>query len=158
MTILSDSAGEVNAHVGDGGSDWTLSEVVPTDPHDRHQLLRLAGGLALALHGPLGDAIAASVTSVGVTPATVERVVSSLRDYGVIALINGVLYALGVRAYLQDIGLRPRDTELRTAERIERTGATPFFVVAVARAQCLGVIGAPRHTNPSDPTITRSVR
>lgn len=141
-----------------GSPRWSLGAVIPTDPRGRHELLRLAGGLARGLHGPTGDAITAGVSAVGVEPATVERVVSSLKDYGVIALVNGVLYALGMRAFLEDIGVRPREAELRIAERIERAGDTPFFVVAVARAHCLGVFGAPRQIKPPHPSIIRTIR
>ncbi|MDE3229149.1 MAG: hypothetical protein KGO05_04660, partial [Chloroflexota bacterium] len=100
----------------------SLSAIVPIDPRGGHDLLRLAGGLARGLHSPTGDAIAAGVVAAGVEPAHVERVVSSLKERGVIALIGGVLYALGVRDFMRDIGVRPHDAELRVAERIERAG------------------------------------
>lgn len=158
MVARSESSEAPPVRASNGSPHWSLGAVIPTDPRGRHELLRLAGGLARGLHSPTGDAITAGVTAVGVEPATVERVVSSLKDYGVIALVNGVLYALGMRAFLQDIGVRPREAELRIAERIERAGDTPFFVVAVARAHCLGIFGAPRQVNSSNSSIITTIR
>ena len=124
-------------------SDQHLGAIAPVDPRGRHELLRLAAGLAPFLHGATGDAIVEATTTMGIEPAHIERVVSSLKEHGVIALVDGVLYALGTRSFLEDIGVRPRLAEVRVAERIERTGDVPYFVVAVARAHCLGVFGAP---------------
>lgn len=129
-----------------------LGAVAPVDPRGHHELLRLAAGLAPFLHGPTGDAIVEATAALGIEPAHIERVVSSLKEHGVIALVGGVLYALGTRGFLEDIGVRPRLAEVRVAERIERTGDVPFFVVAVARAHCLGVFGAP--TLPDQPDFT----
>lgn len=128
-----------------------LGAIAPVDPRGRHELLRLAGGLAPFLHSATGDAIVEATIAQGIEPAHIERVVSSLRDHGVIALVDGVLYALGRRSFLEDIGVRPRMAELRVAERIERTGDTPYFIVAVARAHCLGVFGAPYQDDRPDP-------
>lgn len=126
---------------------WSLGIVAPTDPRGRHELLRLTAGLAPYLYGSTGDAIVAGIAALGIEPAHVERVVSSLKEYGVIALVNGVLYALGVRSFLEDIGLHPRQADLRIAERIERSGDTPFYLVAIARTHCIGVIGGPKRVN-----------
>lgn len=126
---------------------WSLGIVAPTDPRGRHELLRLTAGLAPYLYGSSGDAIVTEIAALGIEPAHVERVVSSLKEYGVIALVNGVLYALGVRSFLEDIGLHPRQADLRIAERIERAGDTPFFVVAIARTHCIGVVGGPGRVN-----------
>ena len=120
-----------------------LGALAPADPRGRHELLRLAAGLAPQLHGPTGDQIAQATTAMGIEPAHVERVVSSVRDAGVIALIDGTLYALGRHSFLEDIGVRPRLAEMRVAERIERSGDLAYFIVAIARAHCLGVFGAP---------------
>lgn len=133
-------------------SEQHLGVIAPVDPRGHHELLRLAAGLAPLLHGPTGDAILEATTALGIEPAHIERVVSSLKEHGVIALVGGVLYALGTRGFLEDIGVRPRLAEVRVAERIERAGDVPFFVVAVARAHCLGVFGAP--TLPDQPDFT----
>jgi len=127
-----------------------LGAVAPVDPRGHHELLRLAAGLAPYLHGPTGDAIVEATTALGIEPAHIERVVSSLKEHGVIALVGGVLYALGTRGFLEDIGVRPRLAEVRVAERIERAGDIPYFIVAVARAHCLGVFGAPNQPDLSD--------
>lgn len=132
-----------------------LGDVTPVDPRGRHELLRLAAGLAPLLHSPTGDAIVEATGGLGIEPARVERVVTSLRDSGVIALVDGVLYALGKRSFLEDIGIRPHMAETRVAERIERSGGVPYFVVAVARANCLGVFGAPNLFLPSDTAADR---
>ena len=131
-----------------------LGAVAPVDPRGHHELLRLAAGLAPYLHGPTGDAIVEATTALGIEPAHIERVVSSLKEHGVIALVGGVLYALGTRGFLEDIGVRPRLAEVRVAERIERAGEVPFFIVAVARAHCLGVFGAPTLADQPDMSST----
>lgn len=128
-----------------------LGAIAPVDPRGHHELLRLAAGLAPFLHGPTGDAIVEATTALSIEPAHIERVVSSLKEHGVIALVGGVLYALGTRGFLEDIGVRPRQAEIRVAERIERAGDVPYFVVAVARAHCLGVFGAP--SLPDQPDV-----
>ena len=167
MTSYDDSALRANAHIrgdtdpvlpGPGAADTgaqlsvpatethaepRLGTLAPVDPRGRHELLRLAAGLAPLLHGAAGDGISHAIAAQGIEPAHVERVVSSVKDAGVIALIDGTLYALGRLSYLEGIGIRPRLAELRVAERIERTGDSAYFVVAVARAHCLGVFGAP---------------
>lgn len=135
-------------------SEQRLGAVAPVDPRGHHELLRLAAGLAPYLHGPTGDAIAEATAALGIEPAHIERVVSSLKEHGVIALVGGVLYALGTRGFLEDIGVRPRLAEVRVAEKIERSGDIPYFIVAVARAQCLGVFGAPSQPDQSDDTPT----
>jgi hypothetical protein len=84
-----------------------------------------------------------AIADMGIEQAPVERVVTTVKDVGAIALVDGVLFALGRHSFLEDIGVRPHMAEVRVAERIERSGAIAFFVVAVARAHCLGVIGAP---------------
>jgi cation transport ATPase len=127
---------------------WSLGIVAPTDPRGRHELLRLTAGLAPYLYGSTGDTIVAGIAALGIEPVHVERVVSSMREYGVIAIVNGVLYALGVRSFLEDIGLHPHQADLRIAERIERAGDTPFFVVAIARTHCIGVLGGPSRVHP----------
>ncbi|HEX8731786.1 MAG TPA: hypothetical protein VF725_06960 [Ktedonobacterales bacterium] len=168
MTIPDDPDGKVappvesfdaaGARPPDDPPRASLGAVVPIDPRGRHDLLRLAGGLAHGLHSPTGDAIAAGVVATGIEPAPVERVVSSLKGYGVIALVGGILYALGVRDFMRDIGVRPHDAELRVADRIERAGDIAFFVVAIARAHCVGVIGAPRQSDAPNTSIIRSIR
>ncbi len=126
-----------------------LGAIAPVDPRGHHELLRLAAGLAQHLHGPTGDAIVTATKALGIEPAHIERVVSSLREQGVIALVDGILYALGRQSYLEDMGVRPRVAEMRVAERIERSGDVPYFIVAVARAHCLGVFGAPNESEPA---------
>jgi cation transport ATPase len=118
-----------------------LSVIAPVDSRGHHELLRLAAGLAPALHSPAGDALEQAIIALGVKPAPVERMVTSVRDIGAIALVDGALFALGSRSFLDDIGVRPRIAEVRMAERIERPGARAYFVVAVARGNCIGVIG-----------------
>ena len=147
MTTLNDSAQQRTARdqsltmAPDGAPAGALSVIAPVDPRGRHELLRLAAGLAPSLHSPSGAALADAICAMGVKPATVERVVSSVRDAGALALVDGALFALGRRRFLDDIGARPHLAELRVAERIERAGACAYFVVAVARGQCIGVIG-----------------
>ena len=119
----------------------TLSVIAPVDSRGHHELLRLAAGLAPSLHSPAGDALEQAIIALGVKPAPIERVVTSVRDIGAIALVDGALFALGRQSFLDDIGVRPRIAEVRVAERIERTGARAYFVVAVARGNCIGVIG-----------------
>ncbi len=127
-----------------------LGMLAPVERRGRHELLRLAAGLAPLLHGPTGAAISQAIAAQGVEPAHVERVVSSVKDAGVIALIDGTLYALGRLSFLEGIGIRPRLAEMRVAERIERTGDSAYFVVAIARAHCLGVFGAPGDERRTD--------
>lgn len=127
-----------------------LGIIASIDPRGRHEFLRLAAGLAPQLHGPTGDTIVEAITGMGIEPARIERVVTSLKEVGVIALVDGVLYALGRRNFLEDIGIRPHLAELRLAERIERSGDVAYFVVAVARANCLGVLGAPSSSDALD--------
>lgn len=138
------------AQAHDAASQQHLGAIAPVDPRGRHELLRLAAGLAPFLHGATGDAIVEATAAMGVEPAHIERVVSSLKEHGVIALVDGVLFALGTRSFLEDIGVRPRVAEVRVAERIERAGDVPYFVVAVARAHCLGVFGAPNAPEQPD--------
>ena len=138
------------AQAQEAASQQHLGTIAPVDPRGQHELLRLAAGLAPFLHGVTGDAIVEATTAMGVEPARIERVVSSLKEHGVIALVDGVLYALGTRSFLEDIGVRPRGAEVRVAERIERAGDVPYFIGAVARAHCLGVFGAPNMPEQPD--------
>jgi cation transport ATPase len=147
MTSLNDPApqrmarGQPTATVPEGAPSGALSVIAPVDSRGHHELLRLAAGLAPALHSPAGDALEQAIIALGVKPAPVERMVTSVRDIGAIALVDGALVALGRRSFLDDIGVRPRIAEVRVAERIERLGACAYFVVAVARGHCIGVIG-----------------
>ncbi len=147
MTSLNDSAqqrlarDQIPTMAPEGAPAGALSVITPVDPRGRHELLRLAAGLAPSLHSPTGAALAHAISALGVKPAFVERVVTSVRDVGAIALVDGALFALGRRSFLDDIGARPQLAEARVAERIERAGARAYFVVAVARGQCIGVIG-----------------
>jgi cation transport ATPase len=127
-----------------------LGIIAPVDPRGRHELLRLAAGLAPFLHSANGAAIAKAAAALDIEPAHIERVVSSQKDLGVIALVDGVLYALGRQSFLEDIGVRPHVAEVRVAERIERSGEMAYFIVAVARAHCLGVFGAPSQPEQPD--------
>ncbi len=120
----------------------------PVDPRGEHELLRIAAGLAPCLNGPTGQRLARALAASEVEPVQVERVVSSQRDLGVLALVDGALYVLGRTSFLEDIGVRPRQAELRVAERIERAGETAFFIVAIARTHCLGVVAAPGPLGP----------
>ncbi|HEX8730154.1 MAG TPA: hypothetical protein VF739_16095 [Ktedonobacterales bacterium] len=120
-----------------------LSAIVPVDPRGRHELLRLAAALAPSLQGPMGNFITASIATLGIAPAHVDRVVATLPDSGSIALVDDTLVTLGRRLFLETIGVRLNRADLRAAERIEADGDLAYFVVAVARAHCLGVIGAP---------------
>ncbi|HEY8325825.1 MAG: hypothetical protein ACHQ1E_12040 [Ktedonobacterales bacterium] len=124
-------------------SEPHLSAIVPVDPRGRHELLRLAAALAPSLEGPMGDFIAASIAALGIAPAHVERVVATVPDGGSIALVDDTLVALGRRCFLETIGIRLNRADERAAERIEAGGDLAYFVVAVARTHCLGVIGAP---------------
>lgn len=120
-----------------------LGAIIPVDPRGRHELLRLAAGLALALPGPIGELIAHDAAKLDVAPAYVERGVVSVPDRGVIALVDGTLVALACRCFLETVGVRLNRAELRVAERIENSGDLAFYVVSMARARCLGVIGVP---------------
>lgn len=152
-------AADASPHTSDSAEETQpeprLGTLAPVDPRGRHELLRLAAGLAPLLHGPTGVAISQAIAAQGVEPAHVERVVSGIKDAGVIALIDGTLFALGRLTFLEGIGIRPRLAELRVAERIERTGDSAYFVVAVARAHCLGVFGAPGDTWRADSSPAR---
>ena len=91
----------------------------------------------------MGNFIAASIAALGIAPAHVDRVVATLPDSGSIALVDDTLVTLGRRLFLDTIGVRLNRADLRAAERIEADGDLAYFVVAVARAHCVGVIGAP---------------
>jgi hypothetical protein len=91
----------------------------------------------------MGNFIAASIAALGIAPAHVERVVASVPDGGAIALVDDTLVALGRRYFLETIGVRLNRADLRAVERIESDGDLAYLVVAVARAHCLGIIGAP---------------
>lgn len=132
-----------------------LSAIVPVDPRGRHELLRLAAALAPSLQGPMGDFIAASIAALGIAPAHMDRVVATVPDGGAIALVDDTLVVLGRRLFLETIGVRLNRAELRAAERIEADGDLAYFVVAIARAHCLGVVGAP-DLRPS--SIARQVK
>lgn len=127
-----------------------LGVIVSVDTRGRHELLRLAAGLAASLQGPTGAAIAQAIALLSIEPAPIERVVTSACDLGVVALVDGMLFALGRRAYLESMGIRPHVAEVRVAERIERSGDRAFFVVAVARAHCVGVFGLPNRRERPD--------
>lgn len=170
MTSLDDSTISSNVQPREGSADATqrvsldttptgarqsdheqrLGIIAPVDPRGRHELLRLAAGLAPFLHSATGSAIAQAAASLDIEPAHIERVVTSQRDLGVIALVDGVLYALGRQSFLEDIGVRPHVAEVRVAERIERSGEMAYFIVAIARAHCLGVFGAPSQPERPD--------
>lgn len=115
--------------------------IVPVDPRGRHELVRLAAGLGLRLPGAIGEQIAHDAATLGIAPARVERVVVSVPDRGIIALVDDALVALACRCFLEIIGVRLNRAELRVAERIENAGDRAFFVVSIARGHCLGVIG-----------------
>ena len=120
-----------------------LSAIVPVEPRGRHELVRLAAGLAPALPGLIGELIARQAEEMNIAPARVERVVVSVPDRGVIALVDDALVALACRGFLEIIGVRLNRAELRVAERIENDGNLAFFVISIARGHCLGVIGVP---------------
>lgn len=156
MTSLNDSAplrtarDQPLATAAEGAPAGMLSVIAPVDPRGRHELLRLTAGLAPSLHGPIGDALAQAISALGVKPAPVERVVTSVREAGAIALVDGALFALGRRSFLDDIGVRPQMAEVRVAERIERSGGSAYFVVAIARGHCIGVIGVRAEQRPAE--------
>lgn len=120
-----------------------VGPIIPVDPRGRHELLRLAVGLAAALPGPIGELIARDAAESDIAPARVERVVVSVPDRGIIALVDDTLVALACRGFLETVGVRLNRAELRVAERIENAGDLAFFVVSITRGHCLGVIGAP---------------
>lgn len=120
-----------------------LSAIIPVEPRGRHELMRLAAGLAPALPGLIGELIGREAMEMGIAPAHVERVVVSVPDRGIIALVDDALVALACRGFLEIIGVRLNRAELRVAERIENAGDLVFYVVSIARGHCLGVIGVP---------------
>ena len=150
MTSIRSQLSRGAAHDENGGAaspsvqaDQAPRLATPVDPRSEHELLRLAAGMAPYLNSPTGQRLTDALAARDVTPALVERIVASAKDSGVIAIIEGALYALGRPTFVADIGVSPHQAELRVAERIQRAGATPFLVVAVARTHCLGVLAAP---------------
>lgn len=131
-------------------AEGRLRAIIPVDPRGRHELLRLTAGLASALPGPIGALIARDVAEFDIVPAHVERAVVSVPDRGIIALVDDTLVALACRSFLETVGVRLNLAELRVAERIENSGDLAFYVVSLARAHCLGVIGVPNVRLPID--------
>lgn len=136
------------ASFGPADGEWRLRSVAPDltivapeQSHGWRDVLRLAAGLAQRLPGGLGRHITETADNLHIPAAHVDRVVTVAADSGALAIVEGRLLALGERSFLSKLGVKPRSVESRVADRIERSGGTTVYLVAVARGQIIGVLG-----------------
>ena len=118
-----------------------LAAVLPLEPHDESELLRLAASLERGSEHPLAGAIVAGATERGLRleEAGDFRVIPG---QGVSGRVGGRPVALGNTQLLETLGVAPEDHGER-AEALRRDGQTAVFLVVDGRVAGLIAVADP---------------
>ena len=114
-----------------------VTSIVATPGYDEAQVLRVAATLERASEHPLAAAVLAAAKERAIAPGDIADF-RSLTGKGVTGTVAGQSAALGNRALLAELGIRPESLDER-AKSMEADGQTVMFV-AVDRT-IAGVIG-----------------
>src|SRR5690606_36747551 len=131
-----------------------LVSAVPVGAVDETWMLALAASLERGSEHPLGAAILAAATELGVALEPVEEF-ESLTGRGVTGLIGGQRAALGNRALLEQLGVDPGDLEAH-AEALRADGQTVMYVAL--GGELLGLIGVADPIKATTPDAVRVLR
>jgi Cu+-exporting ATPase len=122
---------------------------------DARQILRLAASLERGSEHPLAAAIVAGATAHGIALSKPADL-ASIPGKGITGRVDGAAVALGNRAVLDELGVRPTDAAAARAEALRERGQTAMYVVV--DGAIAGLVGVADPIKPAAAETLRALR
>ncbi|MDO8684890.1 MAG: cation-translocating P-type ATPase [Armatimonadota bacterium] len=130
-----------------------VTDVIPLNNYSEDEILSIASTIESRSEHPLAEAILARAAAIGVSPGAVTYF-EAMPGKGARAVVNGRLYYIGNQRLLDDIGLKPPETE--EAQSALRNGKTLMFVGI--EDELMGIIAAADTVKETSAEALRKLR